>query len=148
MKESRIMQHALLGAVAALAVPVIAYMTIHFTPVLNAQEGEVLAFADEPLSLKTRKWKTINRTCPVSSKNTFSGDMPNIGSSAAVNRELAGDKLPVISFVLHGDETRMAVIDGYVLKEGNTFNGWRVIRIEQKRVQLENKKGKKWIYIN
>jgi hypothetical protein len=152
MTLPRIMQYALLGAIAALAIPLVAYMTIHFTPVLNAQEREVIAFVSTPLSLQIRGWKAVNRTCPVAAITGLTPVIPAPSPFASVNRAgyngvTADSKIPEISFILHGNDTRMAIVDGYVLKEGNSFNGWRVMSIEQKRVLLENKKGGKWISI-
>ncbi|HXE96015.1 MAG TPA: hypothetical protein VN642_06400 [Dongiaceae bacterium] len=154
MKLPRIMLYALLGTFAALAIPVIAYMKIHFSPVQSPQEKEVLAFAATPLSLHTRAYKEMKRSCPVSSDPGKTSVMPGPPSPGKPGQQprgvkpAAGNTLPVISFILNGDETPMAVIDGHVLKVGNSFGGWRVLRIEQKRVLLENRKVKKWLFID
>jgi hypothetical protein len=147
------MLYALLGSIAALAIPLIAYMTIHFTPVLNAQERKIISFAGTPLALQIRGWKTVSRTSPVTAITSLPPVVTASSPFAAVNRAgygvvtAADSKIPEISFILYGSDNRMAVVDGYVLKEGNSFNGWLVKSIEQKRILLENRKGKKWISI-
>ena len=150
MNLPRIMLYALLGIVAGIAIPVIAYMTIHFSPALSAQEKEIFSFVSTPLSIHTRGWKPVHRTCPVSSDAGVTGATPMADTDKGLfnKKNEASGRLPGVSFILYGDKTHMAVIDGYVLNEGNSFDGWHVLRIEQKRVLLESKKDKKWISID
>ncbi|MDD2272713.1 MAG: hypothetical protein PHP95_10145 [Desulfuromonadaceae bacterium] len=150
MNLPKIMLYALSGTLVGIAIPVIAYMTIHFSPALSAQEKEVYNFVSTPLSIHTRGWKPVHRTCPVSPDTGMSNTLhiTDTGMGLIDTKKEASDRLPRLSFILHGDKTRMAVIDGYVLKEGNSFDGWRVLRIEQKRTLLESKKDKKWISID
>lgn len=154
MKLPRIILYALMGTFAGLAIPATVYLKVHFSPEQNVQEKEVSGFVAAPLSLHTRGYITTNRTSPVSSAGSAPQAMPGQQSPAPASRKPSGpkadtdDRMPAISFILQGGGTPMAVIDGYVLKEGNSFEGWCVLRIEQKRVLLENRKVKKWILIN
>lgn len=154
MKLPRIMLYALMGIFAGLVIPAVVYLKVRFSPEQNVQEKEVSGFMAAPLSLHTRGHLATNRPSPVSSAGSAPQAMPGRQTPTPAIRKPNGlgadinDRLPVISFILQGNGTPMAVIDGYVLKVGNSFEGWRVLRIEQKRVLLENRKVKKWILIN
>lgn len=127
-------------------------MMIKFPPALNAEENELYSFAATPMTLQARGWKEIKIACPVSadlnSKKTVPFQLTSAVESESKIHLYSETNTPKISFILHGDSNKMAVINGFVLKEGNSFDGWRVLHIEQKRVQIGNNKEQKWISID
>ena len=147
MPTPRIMTLVLLGAVASLLIPIATYLATRFSPPLNSNEQAVLAFTPTPTGLTPRTWKMVDAICPVST--SFPGSSyPSVATT--LNKLPASivsfaNSNPVISFILQGTTNNMAIIDGVVVQEGSSFSGGRVSRIEQNRILVENKKGKKWL---
>lgn len=53
---------------------------------------------------------------------------------------------PEVSIISISGNSKMAIIQGILVKEGDIFNDARVVKIESERVLLKNGKNK-WIYI-
>jgi hypothetical protein len=51
-----------------------------------------------------------------------------------------------LSLVVISDNNKMAIIKGFVVKEGDSIGGTKVVRIERNRVLLKNNTTK-WIYL-
>lgn len=51
-----------------------------------------------------------------------------------------------VSLIIVSGDSRMAMIDGRLVKEGDIIDDTRVVKIESNRVLLNNK-GNKWIYV-
>lgn len=150
MHISRIMALAITGAVASIIIPVATYLTTRFSPPLNAREQAVLAFTPTQTALIPKTWRTVEITCPVSAlpgNSTIASSSP-LGNTLSVRSAPAATARSTISFILQGATGNMAIIDGIVVKEGSSFKGGRVTRIEQNRIQLEGKKGKKWLLMD
>ncbi len=152
MKIQRTTIYVIAGAAAAIILPLIVYMLLHFKPPLTATEKTVLTFTPPVPGLTPRVWKSASSSCPVNPAANRSiklkpADAESKTAQTAIIPPRMEEDLRV-SFILHGTGKNMAIINGNVLKEGNTFNGWRVIRIEQNRLLIAGKKGKKWLTLN
>jgi hypothetical protein len=143
MTIPRIMTLVLLGAVASLLIPIATYLATRFSPPLNRDEQAVLAFTPAPTGLPSRTWKPVDAICPVT--NSFPGAANHSGATTLNPVPMSINSKPLISFILQGTTSNMAIIDGAVVQEGSSFSGGRVTRIEQNRILVENKKGKKWL---
>lgn len=65
-----------------------------------------------------------------------------------VRQSLSQAVLPTVSMVYSDGATMMALIDGHVLREGSVIGDIKVLKIEQKRVQI-NANGKNvWLDVN
>lgn len=131
--------------VMSLVAPVAAVtflFTIDMKPSLLSIENEVLGFSYRLPPFLERKTVTVNDLKnPVNSQEK---DYPPVALA-----ELApAQGSPVesaVSLVVLGKTTRLAVIKGVVLKEGDPFQGATVSRIERDRVLLTNGKEEKWL---
>lgn len=53
-----------------------------------------------------------------------------------------------VSFILINEHSRLAIIDGKVVREGDTVNRGKVSRIQRDKVLLTGKEGEKWLGIH
>ena len=146
MTGSRFVHLALAGALACLIIPMVVYSLTSFSPQLTGDERAVLEFAPANATLAPRTWHPVSLSCPVS---TVAAIAPASPRQIALVKEKTRTRVtrvhPDISFILHDDTGGMAIVDGVVVKEGSSFNGGRITRIESNRLLLENKKGKQWL---
>jgi hypothetical protein len=55
---------------------------------------------------------------------------------------------PTVSMIIVNDQTRLAIINGKVVKEGDRHAQWRVARIEKNRVLLREGKDEQWLRLD
>lgn len=146
MKLQKWTLHILPGLICSLLLPIIIYILLHFKPTLTPAENAVLEFPHPSYTLSPRVWRGALNQSPVNATSRQS-DQTAITATELLPPPPTENDLRV-SFILHGTGKNLAIINGNVLKEGNTFNGWRVIRIEQNRLLIAGKKGKKWLTLN
>lgn len=134
---------ALGACMAAVLVPVLVFMFVRFPLKMSQDEMTLLAFNPLPLNLTTRKWKERDAPCPVAAAaSTGTAKAEESDSAKAVLTEPD----PLLSFILYGGTNGdIAILDGHLLHKGQRLKNMRVVKIEQKRVQIADRKGKRWL---
>lgn len=145
---SRAATIALCAALGAIIIPVAAYMAVKFPLKLTPDEQSMLHFSPAPVTLSPRSWQDIGCESPMVLSPVDTIKMPSQASKMSMN-QLPADYLPHLTFILYEGNARkdIVIIDGHLLRQGNQLNGWKVVRIEQKRVQITGRKGTQWLTI-
>lgn len=134
--------------VASLALPIAAVFflsTINMQPTLLPLENEVLRFSFRlPPSIERKEIAFDDLKNPISPQGKQGKDYPPIALAELAPAEGSSGESPV-SLIVSGQTTKLAVIKGVVLKEGDAFQGTRVTKIEKNRVLLKNGKEEKWL---
>lgn len=145
MTGSRLVNMALAGALACLFIPLGIYRMARFSPQLTGDERAVLEFTPAAAGLASSTWQPANLACPVSNvAESGASGKPAMAAKGLTEPRMIRNR-PVISFILRDETGGMAIVDGVVVKEGSSFSGGRIVRIESNRILLENKKGKQWL---
>ena len=79
---------------------------------------------------------------------TFEGSQdsfPSISLDTLAHRGYNGNNL--LSLTVISGKTRMAIIKGTVVKEGDIMDGMKIIKIEPDRVMLKNNNTSTWLYM-
>lgn len=131
----------ILACIASLLIPVVIFLQTAFRPELSEAERTVANFSPAQFDVATKSWQPTALRLPVTR------GMQPAGITAAPNtvRTPPPVPLPTLSFVLQDGSKSMAVIGGNMAKVGSEVCGWTVIKIEQNRVLLRNRKGTRWL---
>jgi hypothetical protein len=149
-KLSREAITALCCTIAALMIPVLAFLTIKFPLKQTPDERSLLSFSPTPITLSPRIWREATVNCPVTatllSPENRALSAP-LTDQTRKQSEADPVQLPQLTFILYEGNPKKdtAILDGHLLRQGATLNGWRVMKIEQKRVQLAGRKGTQWL---
>jgi hypothetical protein len=137
---------ALAACVAAVLIPVMVFMLLHFPPRLNQDEKTMVSFTPAPVSLNARSWKEVTLSCPVTAAILTSGTAVATAVGPVPSGSILPDREPQLSFILYSGTARdIAILDGHLLHAGQHIRGTRLVNIEQTRVQIEDRKGKRWL---
>lgn len=132
---------ALAACMASLLIPVMVFMLVRFPLKLNPAEKILFSFTPSPVTLSARNWKDVSLTCPVTADAAAAADDASQKAASVIH-----DPDPLLTFILYGGTSRdVAILDGRLLHQGQQNSGIRLIKIEQKRVQIETRKGKRWL---
>jgi len=136
---------ALAACFTAVLIPVMVFIFVSFPLKLNPAERTLLSFSPTPVTLSPRSWKEVSLTCPVTA-----GSAPAATVVAAEAGSLKATALyepdPLLTFILYDGTYRdIAILDGQLLHQGQQIRGMRLVKIEQKRVMIQNQKGKRWL---
>lgn len=121
---------------------------------LMAREKEILRSSfEEPAVTVRTPLKVATLHSPIKPALT-----PQPGFPATPLTQMAPKKedIPVtptkaesrVSFILINEHSRLAIIEGKVVREGDTVNGDKVSRIQRDKVLLSGKEGEKWLRIH
>lgn len=136
---------ALAACLAALLIPVMVFMLVKFPLKLSPAEKTLLSFTPTPVTLNARSWKDVNPTCPVTAGTTGTATATEEDSSQKATG-VVYEPDPLLTFILYGGTSSdIAILDGHLLHQGQQIRGMRLVKIEQKRVLLANRKGKRWL---
>ncbi|MDK9716466.1 MAG: hypothetical protein OEL57_00990 [Trichlorobacter sp.] len=135
---------------AALIVPALIFLTVKFPLKQTPDERSLVTFSPTPVTLSPRIWREASSTCPVALKALTIERQAIAASPADHALKQAGTdpaQLPQLTFILYEGNPKKdtAILDGRLLRQGNSFNGWKVSKIEQKRVQLTGRIGTQWL---
>lgn len=136
---------AIIASSAALIIPVAVFMGLGFPLKLTPAEKSLVSFSPTPVPIKTRVWQNVNVTCPVKAIPPSSA-IVNKENSATVQAIALPKPDPQLSFILYsGTAKDIVILDGHLFRQGQHAHGLHILKIEQKRVQIEDKKGKRWL---
>ena len=150
IKLSREAVIAVCCTVIALIVPALTFFTVKFPLKQTPDERSLLAFSPTPVTLSPRTWRETSRNCPVTASRLALERQAVSASLTAHTLKQSGPdplQLPQLTFILYEGNAKKdtAILDGHLLRQGNSLNGWHLIKIEQKRVQLAGRKGTQWL---
>jgi|GEM_PF-2428149 hypothetical protein len=133
----------------AIIIPLLLFAFVKFPLRLTPAEKVLVNFNSNPLHIEYRNWKERNLRCPVSVveapelKPAISAKIENVAAKSGIASVMPE---PTLTFILFsGNDKDTAIIDGHLLKQGQARKGIRVIKVEQKKVLIEDKRGKRWL---
>ncbi len=139
----------LFATLVAIMIPILLFIFVKFEPRLSPAEKGLLNFNPNALNINYRSWKESNPPCPVS---VIAAPELKPATSAAVEKEASKSGIAsvmpelTLTFILFsGTAKDTAIIDGHLLRQGQVRKGVRVIKVEQKKVLIEDKRGKRWL---
>ena len=136
---------ALAACMAALLIPVMVFMFVKFPLKLNPAERTLLSFTPSPVTLSARNWKDVSLSCPVTA-DAVATAKPSATEDASLKTAVLQEPDPLLTFILYGGTSRdVAILDGHLLHRGQQLRGIRLVKIEQKRVLIQTRKGKRWL---
>lgn len=141
---------ALCCTIVALSVPVLTFVVFKFPLKQTPDERSLLTFSPTTLTISPRAWRETSCNCPVTNK--VLADEKLAASASLANHTLKPPgldpaPLPQLTFILYEGNAKKdtAILDGHLLRQGNSLRGWRIVKIEQKRVLLAGRKGTQWL---
>lgn len=134
----------LIASVVAPMASVAFLSIINMKPTLLPLEREVLGFRAPPSpSVENRNLVLSGLRNPI---NEQARDYPPIALAEVAPAQGAAAEGEV-SLIVVGRATKLAVIQGTVLKEGDVFRGTRIAQIKKDGVLLKNGKEEKWLMV-
>jgi len=121
---------------------------IDISPSLLPQERELI-------ELNYEKTKIIERTpavmaalkSPVSGTADYERDFPSMGLAELASPGGEKSEGRRITMVLIKDRTKIAILDGVVVKEGDTFKSGIVKKIQKDGILIKDDEGERWLTI-
>ncbi len=112
---------------------------------LSVVEQQILEFSPDKLKINEKPQIHISRNLhnPMDFRSVPAEQQAKLGDDL-VQRFDYNDKS--LSLVVISDRNKMAVINGRLLKEGETVDGTKIAKIEPGRVLLKNKTTQ-WLYV-
>lgn len=137
---------ALTAGIVSVLAPVLVYTFVNLPLKLSPDEKELLNFNPVTINLQARKWSDANAVCPVTVGNLQQTGQAATEQSVLQKAVAVTEPEPHLSFILFSNSSRdIAILDGRLLRQGQKSKGVRLLRIEQKRVYIEDRKGKRWL---
>jgi hypothetical protein len=134
--------------IVSLAVPMAAVALLSMVdmkPTLLPLEKEVLGFrALPPPSMDNKDLVLSDLRDPLGQGQVK--DYPPIALAEVAPPQGSATESGV-SLIVTGRKTKLAVVQGAVLKEGDAFQGTKVARIQKDGVLLKNGKEEKWLMV-
>jgi hypothetical protein len=118
---------------------------VNFKPPLYPRERELTQFQYTPIKPVLRQpAHASNVRSPIDITLASKKDFPSTPLKEMAPAAVAPVE-PKVSFVLIKDRVKMAIVGGKVVREGDTIEIGRVIRIGQKGVLIKEREGEKWL---
>lgn len=121
--------------------------SIPFEEKISESERQILEFTPSDIKIKKREVIHVKRLLksPIDFKISGAGDLSSSTSENDLVSKI-GYNGNTLSLIVISSKSRMAIIKGFVVKEGDSIEGMKVAKIEPQRVLLKNK-ALKWIYL-
>lgn len=117
---------------------------VRFDLPLSPRQKAILGFNYQKAGIKDRQPLMASGL-----KSPVEAGTPAVKGYPAVKLSEVAPPAPAqVSLVVIRGEKKIAVIDGLVVKEGDTVNQGRVVRIEKNGVLVKSKEGERWFKIN
>lgn len=134
--------------ISIITMSVAAASFVKFNPVLTPKEEMILTFSHDIRNITERTPLPVTGVLksPIEIPVEAKKDFPQIPLDIVAPKppEKAVEKM--VSFILINGGKKMTIINGMVLKEGDTFDNNRVVSIEKDRVMIkEAGKEGKWV---
>ncbi len=119
--------------------------SIHFAldeRLLRALKGKLSESEREALALTPSELMQKMRVSRVPIESFVSGSFPPEALEALVPETALEPEFTIkdgLSLIVVTEKSRMAIINGIVVKEGDSIDGVKVVKIEHRRVLLKNK---------
>lgn len=134
-------------AVLPFLLVIVSFITtkvVNFESALTAKEKEVLEFTPEKIEVVERQALVVKNDLksPIKTiKSTLSRDFPPEPLSV-----IAPQSEGTVSLIVIGEEKKIAIVNGAVLKEGDSVNGMKIAKIEKDRILIKSN-GTKWLHL-
>lgn len=143
-------------AVLPFLLVIVSFITtkvVNFESALTAKEKQVLEFTPEKIEMIERQALVVKNDLkgPIKTiKSTLSRDFPSkplsvIAPQIARN---GGEKIieGTVSLIVIGGEKKIAIVNGVVVKEGDSVGGMKIAKIEKDRILIKSN-GTKWLHL-
>jgi len=134
----------------AIVIPIAVFILVKFPFKQTPDERSLSIFSPVSIAFSSKMWQDTSATCPVTESHlSLDKQVASTSLEISLPKSTESDqvRLPLLTFILYEGNVKKdtAILDGHLLRKGNSLNGWQVIRIEQKRVQLTGRKGTQWL---
>lgn len=126
---------------------------VNFESVLTAKEKQVLEFVPGKIEVIERQALVVKNDLksPIEIiKSTLSRDFPSKPLSVIAPRIARdeGEKIieGIVSLIVIGGERKIAIVNGVVVKEGDSVGGMEIAKIEKDRILIKSN-GTKWLHL-
>ncbi len=133
---------------------------VHIKPRLSPQEQQLAGYQYQKVEMSERKAGVFSGlTNPMTNRfglTPSSGEAGRDGypkenlaeiAPQGKDRQPAVEKPPAVSFVVIKDRSKIAIVNGEVVKEGDRTKHGKIIRITKNGVLMKNQEGQRWINI-
>lgn len=117
-----------------IIVSIIIASIIDFSPTLTEREQQVLEFIPENTGI-VRKEALVVKNHLKSPIEIPKGVTPPIPKEGAL-----------LTLIMIGEEKKIAIINGRVVREGDTIDGMKILKIEKDKILVKSKETK-WLYM-
>ncbi len=131
----------------------IATKVVNFNSVLTAKEKQALEFVPEKIEVIERQALVVKNDMkgPIEIiKSTLSRDFPSKSLSVIAPQTARdeGEKIieGIVSLIVTGGERKIAIVNGVVVKEGDSVDGMKIAKIEKDRILIKSN-GTKWLHL-
>lgn len=131
---------------------------VHIKPKLSAQEQQLAGYQYEKVELNERNRQVFSglrnpMTDAVSppgkaGRNGYPGEnLADLAPPGKTGQPPAAGQPPGVSFIVIRDRSRMAIVNGEVVREGDRTNQGKIMRITKTGVLIKNQEGQRWVYV-
>lgn len=123
-------------------------ISVPFKERLSVAEKQTLEFVPSDIRIKTREIIHVTGELKIPMDFNISDVTGDLASPVAGGDLVSqiGYNDNALSLIIISGKSRMAIIKGLVVKEGDSIEGIKVVKIEPQRVLLKNKIAQ-WLYI-
>jgi len=134
--------------VVAVIVVIFGMSLLKMNPSLLPHERQLVQFNYEKVGIVERDPAIVSGiSSPFSGAQDAQRDFPNVGLAELAPPGGEKGEGQRISMVLIKDRTKIAIVDGMVVKEGDTFKSGMIKKIDKNGILLKDNEGERWIPI-
>jgi len=134
-----------------IIVSLVAVRWVHFKPSLSPAEARLLGFTPEKIDIYERLPFEVNKDLGSPIEITKKREFPSMPLSAIAPQVLAEPEKPlelkVSMIIVVGEGRRMAIVNGLVVREGESIGSARITKIEKDRLLIAERQKTRWIYM-
>lgn len=129
---------------------------VHIKPGLSPQERQLAQYEYKKIEVNERRPATVSGlknpmlgvvAAGASGKGYPAESLTQLAPPGTPEKDTAGENVPKVSMVVIKDRSRMAIINGEVVREGDRTKRGKVLRITRNGVLIKNGEGEQWLRI-
>lgn len=133
---------------------------VHIKPRLSPQEQQLAGYQYQKVEMSERKAGAFSGlTNPMTNRSGLTAPSGEAGRDGypkenlaelapqGKDQQLAVEKPPAVSLISIKDRSRMAIVNGEVVKEGDRTKHGKIIRITRSGVLMKTQEGQRWMNI-
>lgn len=123
---------------------------INFKPALTSSEMRILGFVPDRMDIEQRRPFEVDRDLGSPIEIAGKKEFPSAPLSTVAPQVSAEAEKPLelkISMIVVSEGRRMAIVNGLVVKEGDSVGIARIAKIEKNRILIVERQKTRWIYM-